>query len=269
MEAQPKDTSDFIETHGQHKQMLEEANLLDSIEEVVCSIAACTSACRNAQGRSLVCHLRQRLEALDSEPARPTTLAREKPPRVEHQPAAADDSMAVDEGVHRRFPIPEYSGTKMSYREMEPPARSAPVHHGQPSAAFAPTVHHAWPPAVSTQSIHRTHGLVEVRVEMDDQSTTVTSLAARPPALSPGASNRFALVNEFPSVEGLSGPLSQIVGDTPSEHFEVEAWLTHLKWENKNLPDQAVATKQRPQKQVEQIRKLKRTVRVICELIFE
>ena len=70
LEAQLKETLEFIKTHGGHNQMVKEAKSLDSIEEVVCRIAACESASKDSQGRSPTCHLRQRLDWLGSEPKR-------------------------------------------------------------------------------------------------------------------------------------------------------------------------------------------------------
>ena len=70
LEAQLKETLEFIEMQGHHNQMVKEARSLDSTEDVVCRIAACKSACEDAQGRSSTCHLRQRSDHLGSEPAR-------------------------------------------------------------------------------------------------------------------------------------------------------------------------------------------------------
>ena len=58
LEAQLKETLEFIETHGHHHQMVKEAKYLDSIDEVVCRIAACESACKTAHSGSPTCHLR-------------------------------------------------------------------------------------------------------------------------------------------------------------------------------------------------------------------
>ena len=107
--------------------MVKEARSLDSIEEVVCRIAACESACRDAQGRSPTCHLRSRLDRLSSGPARPTASANKAPQPVEPQPAAGEDSMGVDDGVFCRFPAPEHVETMMCEGEFEPQARPAAV----------------------------------------------------------------------------------------------------------------------------------------------
>ena len=89
LEAQLKETLEFIETHGDHNQMVKEAKSLDFIEEVVCRIAACESACKNAQGRSPTCHRRQQVGRLGPEPARLTASASEAPQGVQPQPATA------------------------------------------------------------------------------------------------------------------------------------------------------------------------------------
>ena len=78
LEAQLKETLEFIETHGHHNKMVKEAKSLDSIEVVVCRIPACESACKNAQGRGPTCNLRQRLDRLCSEPARATAWTSEE-----------------------------------------------------------------------------------------------------------------------------------------------------------------------------------------------
>ena len=50
LEAQLKETLEFIKTHGLHNEMVKEAKSLDFVVEAVCTIAACESACKNAQG---------------------------------------------------------------------------------------------------------------------------------------------------------------------------------------------------------------------------
>ena len=77
LEAQLKETLEFIETHSHHNKMVKEAKSLDSIEVVVCRIIACESACKNAQGRDPTCHLRRRLDRRGPEPARPTAWGSE------------------------------------------------------------------------------------------------------------------------------------------------------------------------------------------------
>ena len=120
LEAQLKETPEFIETHGHNNQMVKETKSLYSIEEVVCRVAACESACRDAQGRSPTCHLRQSLARIGSEPARRTASASEAQLPVQPQPAAGEDSMAEDDGVICWSPAPEHVGTMMCDREVEP-----------------------------------------------------------------------------------------------------------------------------------------------------
>ena len=73
LEAQLKQTLEFIQMHGHHHQIVKEAKAVDSIhEEVICKIAACESRCKDAQGRSPTCHLSDRL---GSEPVGPTASA--------------------------------------------------------------------------------------------------------------------------------------------------------------------------------------------------
>ena len=67
----------------------------------------------------------------------------------------------------------------------------------------------------------------------------------------------------------MSDPLFLNVGDAPSEHPSVEGWLAQLQWEKQILLDQALRNKQMMLKHAEHIRKLDRTMRVICELILE
>ena len=135
-------------------------------------MAACESACKDAQGQSLTCHLRQRLHWLASEPARPTTSASESQLVVQPQPAANEDSMPVDDSAPCRFPAPEDLETMMCDRGVERQSRPAPVrqvhhgvapaassattHHGQPAAPSGSQVHHGVAFAASTSSIHRT-----------------------------------------------------------------------------------------------------------------
>ena len=145
LEAQLKGTLDFIETHGHHNQMVKEAKSVDSIVEVVCTIAACESACKNAQGRGPTCHLRQLLDRLGPEPARPTAWASEEQRRVQQQPVAGEEPMVVDDGALRRFRAPEHVTTMMCDREDELQSRPAPVHqvdHGVAFAASPPSIHH-------------------------------------------------------------------------------------------------------------------------------
>ena len=105
LEAKLKEILEFIEKHGLN-QMVKEAKSLDSIEEAVCRIAACELACKDAQGRSTFCQLKQRWDRLGSGPTRPTVSASEAPPPVQPKPAVGEDSMAVNDGVDRRFPAP-------------------------------------------------------------------------------------------------------------------------------------------------------------------
>ena len=72
LEAQIKETLEFIELHGHHNLMVKDAKSLNSIQEVIYRMAACQSACRDAHGPSSVCHPWRRLHRLRSEPARPT-----------------------------------------------------------------------------------------------------------------------------------------------------------------------------------------------------
>ena len=297
-EAQLKETLEFIETHGHHNQMVQGAKSVDSIDEVVCRIAACATACKDAQRRGPTCHLRQRLDRLGPEPARPTASARDKQRRLQPQPAADEAPMAVDDGVVRRFPAPEHLETMMRDREDESQSHQAPVdqvhrrvafaapspsiHHGQPAAtsgpqvhhgvAFAastPSIHHDQTPAASAPSVRRTHQVVEERMEMDEEAAAVTSSGPRATAPSPGKGNRFALVEEVPNVKSVSDPPSLNVEDAPSEHSGLEGRLAQLEWENKIPLDQAVVTKQTMLKHAEHTRKLERTMRATCELILE
>ena len=128
LEAGLKDTLEVIETHGHNNQRVKAPKSLDSIEEVLCRIAACESACRDAQGRSPTCHLRQRLDRLSSEPARLTASASEARLPVQPKPATGEESMAVDDGVFRRFAAPKHVENMMCDKEVEPRARPDPVH---------------------------------------------------------------------------------------------------------------------------------------------
>ena len=160
LEAQLKETLEFIEMHGHHNQMVKQAKSLDSIEEVVCRIAGCESACKDSQGRSPTCHLRQRWDKLSLEPARPIAPASEAELPVQPQPAADEGSLAVDYGVSCRFPAPEHVETMMCDRDGEPQARPAPihqVHHGVAPAASSPTFPHGQPAALSGPHVH--HGV--------------------------------------------------------------------------------------------------------------
>ena len=74
-------------------------------------------------------------------------------------------------------------------------------------------------------------------MEMDEEVAAVTSSGAQATAPSPGACNRFALVEEFLNVKSVPDPPSQNVKDTPSEHSGVEGRLAQLEWENKILVD--------------------------------
>ena len=155
--AQLKQTQEFIETHGHHNEMLKEARSLDSVGGIICRIAACASACKEAQGRSPTCHLRQQLDRFGSEPAKPTALAMEAQLPVHPQPAADEDFMAVDDGVLCQFPAPEHVETMMCDREVEPQSRPAPVHHvhhGVASAASSPSIHHGQPAVPSGPQVH-------------------------------------------------------------------------------------------------------------------
>ena len=170
LEAQLKETLEFMEMHGHHNQMVRESNSLDSIEEAVCRIATCESACKDAQGQSPNCHLRQHWDRLGSEPAGPTASASEPQLPVQRRPAADEDSMAVDDGVPRRFPALEHVETMMCEREVEPqehqasvhqvhygvaPAASSPsIHQGKAAAPSGPQVHHGVAFAASSHSIH-------------------------------------------------------------------------------------------------------------------
>ena len=283
LEAHLKETLEFIETHGHHNQMVKDAKSLDSIEEVVCRITACESACKYAQGRSPTCYLRQRLDRLGPELARPTASASGAQQRVQPHLSAGEDPMALDDGALRRFLAPEHVETMMCDKEDVPQSRPAPVHqvhhgvafaapspsmhHGQPAAPSGPQVHHgvafaastslihhAQPPAASAPSVHPTHRVVEERMEMDEEAAVVTSSGARDRAPSPGTGQRFALVRR---------------SRTSRACRTVEGRVTQLERENKILLDQAVVTKQTMLKHAERILKLERTMRAICELIPE
>ena len=222
LEAKLKETLEFIETHGEHNQMAKEAKSLDSIEEVVCRIASCKSARKDAHGRSPSCHLRQRLDRLGSEPARPTASASEAQLPVQPQPDAGEDFMAVGDGFTHRFPTPQHVENLRCDREVEPRKHPDPVHqvhhgvapaafplsihHGRPAApsgpqvrhgvAFAasvPSIHHAQPPAASAPSVHRTHRVVEKRMEMEEEGAAVTSSMHGPqsPVQEPATSLRW------------------------------------------------------------------------------
>ena len=88
LEAQLNEILEFIETQGHHNRMMKEAKSLDSIEEAVCRIAACESACRDPHRPSPICHPRQRLDRLSREPVRPAAPAGEAPSPAQPQPAA-------------------------------------------------------------------------------------------------------------------------------------------------------------------------------------
>ena len=258
--AKLQETLAFIDLHGHHSQAVKEAKSVDSIEEVVCRIAACKFACRNAQGRSSACHLRQRLDRLS--PARPVASGSRAPP-------ANGDFVAVDDRVPCRFPAPENQETMMCDMEPEPqpPAASASTfHHTGPatfastvprtqSAASTATIHHAQP-TTSTPSVHRLHRVVKERMEMDEEAAGAMISDARATAPSRGADNRFALVEEFPNTKSVSDPSSPNVEDAPSERSGVEGRLAQLEWENKVLLDQMVVAKQTMLKHAEHIRKL-------------
>ena len=133
---------------------------------------------------------------------------------------ASDDSMAVDEGVHRWFPAPEHVRTMMCNREAGPealPAQVHHVHHGVAFAASAPSVHHAQPLAASTPpvhhrkpfatpapSIHRTHRVDEERMQMDEEAVAATGSGARATAPSSGTGNWFPLVEDFLILKSVS-----------------------------------------------------------------
>ena len=204
LEDQLKETLEFIKTQCHHNQMVKEATSLDSIEEVVCRIAACESVCRDAQGRSPACHLRQQWDQLAPEPAGPTTSGSGAHLPSQSEQAAGEDSMAVDDGVLRRFPAPEHVQTMMCDREVEPRARRAPVHQAHNGVALAalsesvhhvqtlapsgpqvrqgvafatstPSVNHIQPPAASAPSVRRTPQVVEEHMEMDEEAAVGTS----------------------------------------------------------------------------------------------
>ena len=83
MEARLDDTLAFIKEHRHHSQMLKEARSLDSIEVVVCRVAACESACKGQwreDSRSPVCNLRRRLDHIGPEPTASASSACEPPP---------------------------------------------------------------------------------------------------------------------------------------------------------------------------------------------
>ena len=179
--------------------------------------------------------------------------------------------MALDDSFLRRFPAPKHIETIMCNREFGPQAGPAPVHQNQHRVAFAastPSIHHAEPPAASAPSVHRTHRVVEERIEMDEEAAAVTSSGTRATAASLGSGNRFVLVEEFLNVRSVSDPPSPDVEDAASEHSGVEGRLAQLEWE-KNPLDQAVVTKQTMLQHAEHICKLERAMLALCELILE
>ena len=86
-----------METHGHNNKMVKGTRSMDSMEQVVCSIAACKFACRNAHCWNPVCDVWRRLDRLGSEPTRPASEA--LPPAQQRQ-AKCNDCVAVDKGVH-------------------------------------------------------------------------------------------------------------------------------------------------------------------------
>ena len=112
LNAKLNETLQFIEQHGHHNELVKECRSLDSIEDIICRIAACESSCKDLKGKPVSCHLRDRLGQAGSTPVPVQQPAPQPAPattsvQVQAQQEQVQD-MAIDTpNRFNRFPAPE------------------------------------------------------------------------------------------------------------------------------------------------------------------